>query len=64
MVSRRQVIAGTLAAGAASLDARRLSAETPPATDAGDQDSAKLDEILEEVRSLKAGPARALRTSS
>lgn len=54
MVSRRQVIAGTLAAGAASLDARRLSAE-PASNDTSQQDSEKLDEILGQLRSLR-GP--------
>jgi hypothetical protein len=56
MISRRQVIAGTLAAGAASLDARRLSAATTPADVPEPQDSAKLDEILGEVRALRPGP--------
>jgi hypothetical protein len=56
MVTRRQVIAGTLAAGAASMDARALSAATPLAIKSHHQDSAKLDEILEEVRALRSGP--------
>ena len=54
MVSRRQVIAGTLAAGAASLDVRRLSA-APTSTDASPQDSEKIDEILGHLRGLR-GP--------
>ena len=49
MVSRRQVIAGTLAAGAASLDARLLSADTPTVNGTGGKDdAAKLEEILSE----------------
>jgi hypothetical protein len=56
MVSRRQVIAGTLTAGAASFGARRVSAAPLPTDNDPDQDSAKLDEILEEVRALRPGP--------
>jgi hypothetical protein len=57
MVSRRQVIAGTLAAGAASLDTRRLNADTPTVNGTGGQDdAAKLEEILSEVRALRPGP--------
>ena len=55
MVSRRQVIAGTLAAGAASLDARRLGATPASPNGARVQDSGKLDEILAEVRGLRSG---------
>jgi hypothetical protein len=53
MVSRRQVIAGTLAAGAASLDAGRLGAESLSAAGASLQDSEKLDEILAMIRQAR-----------
>jgi hypothetical protein len=57
MVSRRQVIAGTLAAGAASLKTQRLRADAAPEISARVQDdSGKLDEILSHVRWLKPGP--------